>query len=296
MATDRTLKRHAERLVGGDYSAQDFQTLLLAMRSRPYGSQVICEMGDFTAHRADRRIKGILTEAVRDFFVISRFKVQTLGEPLDLNDLPGDTLKCGDATLRVLDQSIIRKHTSFRTRQTAKKAYVDIKKKFRQLDSGNFRINVKLTQPEIDLLECITSYIVSKPAFDEDVLFREFLNTLEKNRLIEASDRIALRPIKPHLTVFALWVMHDSTIKLADDDDASLQLAFYGDSGGSELIINAAAKVTSRGGEVEFHAPIFTSSLRMQTHCDDKLVEHILRPGSEPPNLKIDDHFVLGLL
>jgi hypothetical protein len=61
------LRVRVERLLRGNFRAEDLNRLFLYARDRCQGRESVQEIGDFVAHH-DERSKGVVTRRTRDFF------------------------------------------------------------------------------------------------------------------------------------------------------------------------------------------------------------------------------------
>lgn len=60
------LRIRVERLLRGDLRSADLTAIFLALRDYSGGRECVVEIGDFIAHRGERR-KGLITREARDF-------------------------------------------------------------------------------------------------------------------------------------------------------------------------------------------------------------------------------------
>jgi hypothetical protein len=108
----RSLRVRVERLLRGDFRPEDLNHLFLYLRAHSHGAWSIVEVGDFIAHR-DRRKKGPVTQAARDFFYASRCLLPP-GKFNDLLSIPSIFPEAMNAQLRRIDSRIIQRYTGLR--------------------------------------------------------------------------------------------------------------------------------------------------------------------------------------
>jgi hypothetical protein len=82
--------------------------------------------------------------------------------------------------------------------------------------NGRKYLQWRLTPQEFAILSCVLSTVVERPVFTDETLFRDFLYVLEKDKLIESSERPNLSGLKPSLALFTIAHMHHTELLLED--------------------------------------------------------------------------------
>jgi hypothetical protein len=130
-----------------------------------------------------------------------------------------------------------------------------------------------------------------RPAFDDTLLNKQFSECLEKNGLLRASERDALKTRSDLVTLFALYCMHQTTLKIDEDTSATLDLNYHN----SERLLAIRASSPCPTPEIptlRIARYIFSTSLHAEDWCDpgilfdddQKMVDFPIEIGS---NLKL---------
>jgi hypothetical protein len=256
------------RLLRGQLVGDDLTRLFQYLRTRSYGYQTVKEVGDFAAH-FDEREKGITTDLVRDFFTIQRFVfplfargVRTI-EGLSIN---ASFLK---ASFRVQDLATVRKKTGL-SRQVAKRIFESMLAKFESVvGTPN---SITLTPEESSLVQVLLDTIVVKPAFDDNRLFREFVHVIEKNKLLQPSERRLIHQQRPIISLFAVAYMHGCDIVLEDGSRAHLAATRHTSDGSIQVTASAWAGIPEQPN-IHVAGPVFKTELRAADWCAPELLE-----------------------
>jgi hypothetical protein len=281
---DVVLRTHVERLLKGDLRLESLTTLFLALRERCDGREAIREIGDFVAHRADRN-KGITTEEVRDFFAILQFTIWKLTLPPEPDPLPiylRELPPCFDramlATLKRIDNHTLRNYRLKRNEADQLLTGL-LKNNIVVTPEGTRRLGGNGDERHFPLLNCLTLFLVSRPAFDETRLFEEFLATLKSNLLIKNDEIKRFRELKSYLTLYAIAYMHQNSIDLGDGHRSVLCASI---STKGNLVIYAKCKANFHGQVRTWCCTIFDTSLDAKAYCDPDIVRD-LSEGKEFP-------------
>lgn len=265
------VRARVERMLKGDYRVEDLTRIFLWMRTRSYGRQTVREVGDFVAH-ADERTKGIGTDATRDFFAALRHSVPNLGKSNNLSDFPPSFRDAIVANFRLLDPEIVRRDTGLGKRAAAL-ALASFLRDLHQLPSGNLSAT-KITSHEFKLVECLSQYIVSKPAFTDVGLFADLSTVLQKEQLLKPDEAAAFAKAMPFTSLFAMTSMHQCAIVLEDGQRSKLSLYYSSEGNTRRLGISAAAVLTaSNGSDLTISGPFFGSSLEATEWCEAGLLQ-----------------------
>ena len=174
-AGDAALRIRVERLMHGEFKVEDLTTLFLAPRDRAGGRQSIVEVGAFVAHR-EERYKGIVTDAVRDFFARIRFVVESYERPPKAHDLPPYVAEFLKASARHMDYTAAKKTTTY-TRINVGKALPGLLSHIRS-SNGRCYLWPSVTDDELKLFDFLAGTMRFKPLFTEAELFRDFTDAL----------------------------------------------------------------------------------------------------------------------
>jgi hypothetical protein len=272
---DRSLRTRASRLLRDSYQAEDLTTLLLALRQFDGIGETLKEVGDFVAHRVERN-KGIVTKGVQDFFVSTRFHFPRIvkASPIDLTDLPADIVAAMWATFRRTDSREIKKKTGLK-RQDAEKALSALEK--RVIILGGRRALAWPTETDIVLIKFLACVFVSKPAFDDRKLHREFVDALVQKSLIEAREAGRLASIRAPLALYTVACMHECHVDLGDGTHAKLAASPGIEDKEACIQVIASFKVISDGKAGQVMFPIFRTDIPPKDGCNPD----IWLPGDE---------------
>lgn len=264
------LRNRVERLLRNEYQPEDLIRLFLFVRDKPDGRETVQEIGDFVAHHDDRN-KGITTLAVRDFFTVLRVKIPYLKKSFELTDLPPTFPNVLEAVARRVEGRIIKRDTGL-TRAKAHKMLPDLVAKLKDKPNGNLTFHGHLSNKELRLIKCLSSYIVSKPAFDHDRLYTEFIETLKSHGLITKEEIRTHSELKPIIGLYAITAMHNSIVKLNDGDDAQLYASASADKTDEGISVMATAPVSHEGNTVFVGGTIFSTDLNPEAFCEPRLL------------------------
>ena len=127
------------------------------------------KIGDFVAHH-DERDKGIVTRSTREWFAVARYHVSRFGphgKPLDGQKMPPATRDYFKIAVNRIGAKHIREKTGMR-RGDAYKLMNDVAERLTQSADGTWMLPNNLTQQEVTLINCVSSVMVVKPAFEAD--------------------------------------------------------------------------------------------------------------------------------
>lgn len=267
---DTGLRVLVRRILRDDYSADDFSTLLLALRGRSGGRQTIQEIGNFIAHRAERD-QGIATERAEDFFIHMQFHAIRFVEKrtVDLSDLPPFFPQYLDATFRLTDDDILRRDTGLNRRQ-AKRA-LETTKNHILTDPSSGKLFILPTADDVVILRCLTRYIISKPAFTGDMFFREMISILRAQNLLRASEVPHFSVHKNTLILYVVALLHGCTLRFGKGNYAWLMADIDFETATIEVNSTVWSPNSPRIG---FGWPIFTTSCNGSKSCTPELQSH----------------------
>lgn len=210
---DDDLRCRARRLMNGDFRTGDLDRLFLGQRDRVWGDAAFREIGDFVAHRSTRE-KGLITQAGKDVFTsVDVWSLKMRGREPSWSDIA----RAAEANLRLSTDEQLRQGCGCQ-RGTAKKRMQAALEKI-----GRREIP---TDPEVRVLDYLGNRFIWRPAFSSDQLFTEFRDVLLRNSIVEKGDVLKLDVAKAAVALYALSVMHGSTIVLDGGSKARLFAGF----------------------------------------------------------------------
>jgi len=263
---DTGLRGRVTRLLAGNFRADDLTRLFLYARDRCDGRESVQEIGDFVAHHNERS-KGIVTQTLRDFFVIAQFQIPTLGQTIDGARLPSifpEFLKAQAkrTTAQAFRQANIR-------RSDAHKLLPSIIKKLQHNADGTFALVPQHTNTEVALINCLCAHLTASPAFSLDRLFEDFSATLKSHGLLQRSEMRPFETLRPAIGLFAASLMHNCNIVLKDQSVSQLKINI---SDENDLTVLATVSVITAANPVLIAFPIFSTGLRPTACCDELLL------------------------
>lgn len=264
---DVGLRARVVRLLGGEIRADDLARLFLYARDRCDGRESVQEVGDFVAHH-DERTKGIITRETRDWFIIARTMFQAQHEPLQPDRLPQNFREFLAASFARCGH-LVKEKTGL-SRAEAARLLPRLCKKFATNADGTLSITSAHSERERELVLCLGSTIVARPAFSEARLFDDFLATLKSHGLIEKQEMKAFEGVKAAISLFAVSVMHNSVIHIADGLTSRLRATLA--DGKIEVQAGVPVKITSEGGGISITSAIFAAELDPARYCEPDLL------------------------
>ena len=263
------LRIRVERLLRGDFRADDLTKLFLYTRGRCDGRELVQEIGDFVAYHHERS-KGIVTDAVGDFFTMLRFKAPRLGQPLDGRKLPESYPAYLLAVSRRLEPQHIKNDTGLTRAAAANRLHNTIRQLVRNSD-GTWALPPNCTRAELDLLNYFGKYLISKPAFDDNRLLDDFAMTLKSHALLRKEELRPFVGLKRAIALYAITEMHKCVLILPDGSNARLTASL---NQSAHLGVNAAASTkTSEGPEIIVSTEMFSTSIVASEACDPDLLD-----------------------
>ena len=284
---DDKLRVCVKRLLSGDVRVDDITRLFLSLRLRSYGSPEVTEAGDFIAH-SDTRSKGIATERVRDTFAVMRFVIPNLGKPLDRSRVPESFAAAVRANVRTLSSQVVKKDTGMRPRS----ASLALEFALRQLASngnGTYRLPRSLPGESEAALRCYSGNLAFKPAFTEKTVASQFAFVLEKNRLIDNSQRAAILALAPQLALVVICNMHLCELVMDDGQLATLRTGI--DPDGTVTVMFVLPALEDK--KIHISSGTFQTTMPALQWCDGALLR---QPQPWEMQLEIGAGFKLSLM
>lgn len=268
-------------MLDGDFRPDDLSRLFLYARDRCDGREAVQEIGDFVAHH-DERKKGVVTREVRDWFAIAKFHFPNLERVVDGNRLPSDFPDFLRASYRRASKRHLRDQAGLRHADAKRVLEAAIEHLVRNSD-GTWSFSDRHTQTEGNLIRALISVIVVRPAFDGDRLFTEFSATLKSHALLQRTDLARFEELKPAIGLFAVSLMHNSRIVVADGSICTLE----GSVDGAGIHVRSSVPIAhpAGNGEVRVASNIFFDQLdtggSLRTHVTERGSSLGVRLGSK---------------
>jgi hypothetical protein len=264
------LRIRVDRLLRSDKRPEDLTALFLALRDYSGGRECVVEVGNFIAHRGERKI-GITTREARDFFRTVRFynEYTYRRRPVEILDLPKNISELLDSSFRRTPNNLIRRHLNM-NRQTAERKLTELQS--RLFTDANGR--VVLTWPtalDTAILECLLGHITTRPAFTDQQLIEQLSESLRANGLLEKSQLKPFRQLKEFVGLFAVANMHLCVIDLGDGTVAELEAGATKSQGVIGVAAAAELKDINPTGKVRIAATFFETSIDVFKFADPDL-------------------------
>ena len=206
---DDDLRHRARRLLTGDFRTGDLDRLFLGQRDRAWGRAAFREIGDFVAHR-DTREKGLITQVGKDVFTsVDVWSLKMRGSEPSWVDIA----RAAEANLRLASDKQIRSGCGCQ-RGAAK---MRMRNALAKIDRRE-----RPTDQEIKALDYLGNRFIWKPAFTSGQLFAEFKEVLIRNDIVVKTDTEAFNKAEAFIALYALSIMHGSTIVMDDANKARL--------------------------------------------------------------------------
>jgi len=267
---DPGMRARVERLVQGDVRVDDLTRLFLFARDRCGGRECVREIGDFVAHH-NERFKGLVTRTSRDWF-LSALNVVGPNSHFEWKRLPPIYIKFIEAQFRKLQKAIIAPWTGM-TKAEAARLLPGLLARITQNADGTLALPANLTRPEYDLLDCLSGHLSRSPAFTEDQLFSEFSATLVSNALLLRSEKAELEKSKDVVSLFAITVMHNCTVKIDNNFSSRLDASVWPSRLDPSVWGTTAYLSVDIGHEKQAVASMFMTSLDALNHCESELLK-----------------------
>ncbi len=251
------LRHRARRLMAGDYRTGDLDRLFLGQRARAWNCACFREIGDFVAHR-DIREKGLVTQVGRDIFTsVDVWSLKMRGRDPSWTDIA----RAAHANLRLASDEQLNSGCGCQ-RPIARKR---LERALAKVDR-----NEPPTNSELRVLEYLGNRFIWKPAFTSDQLVAEFKQVLTRNGIIGKADSEALDGAKAFLSLYALAVMHGSSIVLDSGQKAKLFAGFANQE--RRLEVKVEIVFNELGKPLMAPVCLFLTDLHPEDHCDPDLL------------------------
>jgi hypothetical protein len=170
-----------------------------------------------------------------------------------------------------IDPKLIREKTGMR-RADAYRLMNDIAERLTRNVDGTWGLSDNLTQSEVSLIECVSSVIVVKSAFEAVRLCDDFIATLKSNGLITKEELSEHREALCILVqLYAVAAMHNCVVQIGDG--TTTQLKATAEPLTKQIMVNAAVPeaVPDQPG-ILISCPMFTADVDPRVHCHPDLL------------------------
>jgi hypothetical protein len=270
--SDAKSRARVTRLLSGTFRPDDIANLFLFARDHCDGRETIKDIGAFVAHHNERD-KGVVTRSTREWFAVARYHFPRFGPGGDhdwtIARLPASAKDYFRIAVNRVGSTGIRRSTGL-PGPRAHRIMLDLADRLILNTDGTWCLPAGLAQIEYDLVRCISSVIVVKPAFESNRLVEDFIATLKNNGLITKDEiRNHKNDIDAIIKLFAVSSMHNCIIRI--DDGMTCQLK--ASPGPDEISVNAVVPIDFTGApSVGFCASIFSVNLQPEANCHPEMI------------------------
>jgi hypothetical protein len=240
IVVDAKSKARVGRLLYGDFRPDDLTGLFLYARDHCDGRETITDIGAFVAHHNERN-KGIVTRSTREWFAVARYHASSLGprgKSLDWRKMPPATRDYFQIATNRIAAKLIRDKTGLK-QATANKIMSELAERLTQNTDGTWTLPTNLSANERSLLQCVSSVMVVKPAFEADRLYKEFAATLKSNGLITRTELSTHgKTLRMLVQLFSVAAMHNCVVQVGDGTTTQLKAKPEADV--KQIWVNAA--------------------------------------------------------
>jgi len=258
------------RILSGNGTADDFQTLLLELRFKSRGRNCFGEIADFVAHR-DVRDRGAVATLVQDIFISARvFIICASGNCPSIEDARAAAL--ANIRLTTDDQIAAICAMTRHSAQTAANRAADM------LARGLYP-----TIRDQFVFDHYGNRLKWHPAFLDHEVVEEWVGVLRDNGLLMPHEEDQMRGASKRLILYILSLLHGSKIELKNKDHIVLQAGFFN----KERRLEVKAYLTFSDMTKPVHMPlcVFLTELRPEGTCDPVLINCDLHGWDMPIQL-----------
>jgi hypothetical protein len=219
---DAKSKARVGRLLHADFRPDDLQNLFIYARDHCDGRRTITDIGAFVAHHNERN-KGIVTQSTRDWFAVARYHASAHGSQLDWRKMPPTTRDYFRIAANRIEAKLIRDKTGLKQAK-ANKIMNELAGRLTQNADGTWTLPTNLSADERSLVQCVSSVLVVKPAFEANRLYEDFTATLRSNGLITGTELSTHgETLRALVELFAVAAMHNCVIQVGDGTTTRLK-------------------------------------------------------------------------
>jgi hypothetical protein len=272
---DRISRAHVERILRRDFRLNDLASLFLFAREHSDGRKSVQDIGHFVAHRR-KRDTGVVTQSTREWYYSARFFFERMTSegltPLLAQQMPSVTKAYFAFASERMPPKTIKNYTGL-NRANAGEMLSSIAGRLINNADGTWRLPTDLLPVEMLLIECVTQTLVSRPAFESDMLANDFYRVLKSNGLISREEILENQTYLWTITkLFAVCVMHNCNISIGDGEVVALKAG--ANKKDKEISVFAPISVTTVEKQVFWASPIFHVSLDPLVHCHEYLANN----------------------
>ena len=232
------------------------------LRENSHGNETVHDVGNMIGH-GDSRTKGISIKRVIDLYEVSQFAAPAIeahpNGKHDILDAPERILEAMAATYRLLDDDVLLRETGL-NRAQASTLLTKISRKFVRKPNGRMAWNFPtIHAKEFSLIQCLTCFIVSKPAYTGNDFFEEMQTLLLKHGFMDEEQTDLLLSRRPHLILFAMTAIHGVRYIMPNGDTVIAEAGWISDRGEAILQVSATIRIPWRKIGLAF--PIFDTGL-----------------------------------
>ena len=257
------LRGNVERLLRGEINANDLHELFFNLRNESGGSGLASEIANFIAHPL--RTQGSVWQDINDAVAILKLHYTVLSNPLITRDIPNSVPSALRANLRRIRKQILTRKLGMNRAQASAILERVLARSVPTSPGRVSKIEVKSPE-EKNVVTCIAIHLKGGPIFKSSGLIEDFCRALQNMKLLDTSEKSALKKHAAAITLFALTTMHNRKIDLGDDHAiVSINRDIYGN-----LATFAKAEVgkIDRPGPQFAHLWIFETNLSVSAYCD----------------------------
>lgn len=266
--THNSISVRIERLVNGRGSPDDMTRLFLYLRDYAPKNSAVSEIGNFLAH--PERKQGLVTDRLSDLFKVARYKFSTLGQKIDLSNVPSTFFEILEITCRLLDEAVLRQQLGM-SRNAVRKSVVRIKPQFRPTSYRQYGFTGLLTAVELRVIQCLSSSIMSQPAFTGIQLHREVVDLLSQRNLASKDTLNNSRNLMRILGVYAISSMHGATATTSDSETYVLAVSPEPPSI-DKLVVCGNSNVSIGSGLIRVSLAVFELGVALVDSCEASLL------------------------
>jgi hypothetical protein len=267
------IRSRVVRLLDGTWITDDITRIFLFARDpkRAQGRESVVDIGDFVAHH-DERTKGVVTDTTRDFFALVTFSYWLDRKPVPADRLPSNFIDILWAGYHTIHPKVIGADTGL-SQQQARKLLKELEGKFIRNWDRTLSISPIHSPEEMRLVWCLSRHLRMKSAFTGDRLFEDLKAILLNEQALLPKEATKLGKVRSALILYAVTVMHRSTITLANSANATLMAWAGGDQNSIDVNAHVPATTLSRQS-ITISAPMFVSGLPPADHCEPELLQN----------------------
>lgn len=265
-ALDAGVRMRVERLLRGGVRNDDLSTLFLYARGRPQSHQSVQEVGHFVAHR-EQRTRGVTTQRARDYFRIVSYAVNQDGQKLDVTNLPSTYPAFLAAVIKNLPIDTIKRFTGLRQKVAFAKLR-EIAGRLHKKPDGNYEVGAISTE-DLNLLKCASFYFRTTPVFTGESLAEGLSAALSRDGLLEPSEVRQFNELNPLIAVFAVSMMHNTTLVMDDGTHGHLMFATRDDN---INVVVVCPPLEADGQKFRWVSPLVTTAFKATEHCETDLL------------------------